>query len=153
MMQGITFRFATVDDIPMICQFRITQLARGGAVKVEGIDDELVRFYNECFEQDTIRQIFAYENEKAIATGAVLFYSYPPSHVNKSGKIAYISNMFTDPEYRNRGIASQILSMLEDEARNRGITTAKLGATAMGKSVYEHAGYKEDVLYTLIKEL
>jgi len=152
-MQNITFRIATADDIPMICRFRITQLARGGAVKVEGIDDELIRFYNECFEQGSILQIFAYENERPIATGAVLFYSYPPSHVNKTGRIAYISNMFTEPEYRNRGIATKILSMLEDEARKRGIKTAKLGATAMGKSVYEHAGYREDELFTLIKAL
>ena len=152
-MENISFRIATADDIPMICKFRVTQLARGGAVKVEGIDDELVRFYNECFEQDMIVQIFAYENDQAIATGAVLFYSYPPSHVNMTGKIAYISNMFTTPEYRSRGIATRILAMLEDEARRRGITTAKLGATPMGKAVYEHAGYKEDALYTLVKDL
>ena len=152
-MQEITFRIATAEEIPMICEFRVTQLARGGTVVVEGIDEELVRFYKECFAQDMICQIFAYENEKAVATGAVLFYSYPPSHVNKTGKIAYVSNMFTDPEYRNRGIATQILKLLEDEARKRGITTAKLGATPMGKAVYEHAGYKEDALYTLVKTL
>ena len=153
MMQRIEYRVATIEDIPMIREFRITQLSRGGTVEVPDITAELNAFFEERFRSDAIYQVFACKDDEVIATGAVLFYAYPPSHVNRSGMIAYISNMFTKPEYRKQGIASEILRRLEEEARRRGVTTAKLGATPMGKSIYEHAGYTDDDLHILIKKL
>ncbi|MBQ6933836.1 MAG: GNAT family N-acetyltransferase [Clostridia bacterium] len=152
-MNDIVFRAATREDIPTICKFRVTQLSRGGTVEVPDIDAELKGFFNKCFDDNTIHQIFAFKDGEAIATGAVLFFAYPPSHVNRSGLIAYISNMFTLPEYRKQGLGTHILGMLEDEARRRGVKTAKLGATPMGKSLYVHAGYGDDDLHTLIKKL
>ena len=152
-MSNITYRAATERDIPIIKDFRITQLSRGGTVEVPDIHAELDAFFGDCFKNDSIYQIFASINDEIIATGAVIFYAYPPSHVNRSGVVAYISNMFTKPEYRRKGIATEILKLLEEEARRRGVKTAKLGATEMGKSIYEHAGYTEDELFTLIKKI
>ncbi len=152
-MQEILYRAATVEDIPVIRDFRITQLSRGGTVDVPDITAELNGFFEERFRTDSIHQIFACKGDEIIATGAVLFYAYPPSHVNRSGMIAYISNMFTKPEYRKQGIASHILELLEAEARRRGVLQAKLGATPMGKSIYVHAGYTDDDLHTLVKKL
>lgn len=152
-MNDLTFRAATRADIPLIIDFRLEQLSRGGTVFVPDITAELTAFFEDCFDRDVIHQIFAFDGDRAVATGAVLFYAYPPSHVNRSGLIAYISNMFTKPDCRRQGIASRILTMLEDEARRRGVQTAKLGATPAGKSLYEHAGYAEDELFTLIKPL
>lgn len=34
-----------------------------------------------------------------------------------SGKMGLLSSMFTDPEYRRRGIAKELLSRVVDEAR------------------------------------
>lgn len=152
-MENITYKVATIEDIPMICHFRKTQLIQNGAVFKESIDDELTNFFEENFNNNTIYQIFAYQDNQAIATGAVLFYSYPPSHVNRSGKIAYISNMFTFPEHRKQGIATHILHLLEEEARNRGITSAKLAASPSGKPLYEANGYTPDHLANLTKKL
>lgn len=122
-------------------------------MQVPDIDKELTGFFTELFEQDRIYQIFAMDGDKEVATGAVIFYAYPPSHVNRSGLVAYISNMFTTPEYRKQGLGSRIIAMLEEEAKRRGVLSAKLGATPMGKSLYEHAGYHEDELVNLVKKL
>jgi len=152
-MKTITYKTATIDDIDLICHFRKTQLIQNGANFKESIDEELVTFFKTNFENNTIYQIFAYQDQEPIATGAVLFYNYPPSHVNPSGKVAYISNMFTFPEYRKQGIATHILSLLEQEARNRGITSAKLAASPSGKPLYEKNGYIPDHLANLSKKL
>lgn len=152
-MENITYKVATIDDVAMICHFRKTQLIQNGAVFKESIDEDLIRFFENNFKNNTIYQIFAYQNNKAIATGAFLIYSYPPSHVNKTGKIAYISNMFTFPEYRKQGIATHILHLLEEEAKRRGITSAKLAASPSGKPLYEKNGYTPDHLANLTKKL
>ena len=57
------------------------------------------------------------EDGKIIATGAVIFYVYPPSYSNKTGMSAYITNMFTEPAYRGQGIATKILDMLDVHKR------------------------------------
>lgn len=152
-MKNITYKTATIEDIPLICEFRKTQLINNGAVFEESIDDELTRFFKDHFKHNSIHQIFAYQDGKAIATGAVLFYAYPPSHRNKTGMIAYISNMFTHPEYRKQGIATQILHLLEEETKNRGITFLKLEASPSGKPLYEANGYKPDKLFSLTKRI
>ncbi len=154
-MQNISFKTASAADIPLICHFRKTQLLGNGApaTDVESIDPQLKAFFEERFRDGSIHQIFAMDGDRAVATGGVLFFTYPPSHVNKSGRIAYITNMFTAPEYRRQGIATAILAMLEDEARARGVSQAKLGATRWGRSVYEKAGYTEDNLSDLVKKL
>lgn len=50
-------------------------------------------------------------------------------------------NMYTDPEYRRRGIAIKTLDLLIKDARNRGITAISLEATDLGRPLYEKYGF------------
>lgn len=50
-------------------------------------------------------------------------------------------NMYTDPEYRRRGIAIKTLDMLIKDTRNKGITAISLEATDLGRSLYEKYGF------------
>jgi GNAT superfamily N-acetyltransferase len=45
------------------------------------------------------------------------FVEKPPYFGCPSGKIGLLSSMFTDPEYRRRGIAKELLSRVIDVAR------------------------------------
>ena len=59
---------------------------------------------------------------------------FPPSFTNKTGKQGYIANMYTDPDFRGRGIASEILERLAKEARERHIHKLILYASKMGQA-------------------
>jgi len=83
----------------------------------------------------------AYDNSKPIGTGAISFYKVMPTYHNVTGEKAYIMNMYTEPEYRRRGIATKILKMLIEEARKRNIVEVTLEATKMGRSLYEKNGF------------
>ena len=96
------------------------------------------------FASKNLVEYVAEENGNIIATGAVVFYFYPPSYTNKSGKIAYITNMFTSPEYRRQGIATKMLKLLEDEAKRRNIHVMRLGASKLGRPVYEKFGFLQE---------
>ncbi len=50
-------------------------------------------------------------------------------------------NMYTDPEYRRRGIAIKTLDMLIKDTRNKGITAISLEATDFGRPLYEKYGF------------
>ena len=64
-----------------------------------------------------------------------------PTYHNESGKKAYIMNMFTDPNYRRKGIAFRTLDLLVKEAKSRGIDAISLEATDMGRPLYEKYGF------------
>ena len=50
-------------------------------------------------------------------------------------------NMYTHPDYRRRGIALHILSLLVETAQARGVTAISLEATDMGRPLYERFGF------------
>ena len=68
------------------------------------IDKDLLRFFQDSFQHDTIIEFLAIDNDQIIATGAVCFYDYPPTFSNQTGRIAYITNMYTKPAYRRQSI-------------------------------------------------
>ena len=58
-----------------------------------------------------------------------------------SGKIGLLSSMFTDPEYRRRGIAKELLSRVIDDAREYGCGTIQITASDMGVKLYTDFGF------------
>lgn len=144
------YRKATREDIELISEIRRIQLIHEKAHEETGIKEELYKFFEDVFEADRIVQILAMDKENVAATGAILFYDYPPGFDNPTGKTAYIANMFTAPRYRRRGLAVTILDMLFEESKKRGVHVVRLLASEPGKPVYEKYGLKkEDGWYVL----
>lgn len=51
--------------------------------------------------------------------------------------------MFTRDDYRKQGIANSLLEKLVEEARCRGIKKIWLGASQLGRPVYEKIGFRQ----------
>jgi GNAT superfamily N-acetyltransferase len=85
----------------------------------------------------------AEENNVIIATAAIVFYEFPPSYTNESGIKGYITNMYTAPAYRGRGIAASLLDKLRTEAKERKVQLLWLNASKMGRPVYQRLGFKD----------
>jgi len=47
------------------------------------------------------------------------------------------------PEFRNRGIASELMKLLITFAKNSGATKIHLGTTDDGRKLYEKHGFKD----------
>lgn len=149
------YRKATQDDIIKLCEIRKIQLQHEGIEPSLDIDQDLLRFFTNAFENQTIIEYLAVEKTEIIATGAVCFYDYPPTYTNQTGRIAYITNMYTNPKYRKQGIATHMLDLLMSEIRHRKIEIVRLGASALGRSVYERYGFVQDhqwLHFSLLKE-
>jgi GNAT superfamily N-acetyltransferase len=87
---------------------------------------------------------FAYiaESEgRIIATSGMVIHHHPPAVRNPNGRVAYIMNMYTLPEFRGRGIATALLQKLVELARQNECHRVQLHALAQGKSIYEKAGF------------
>ncbi len=136
-------RKATIDDIEVLADLRKKQLVDEGIEANKDIDEELIRFFQQKLTDNSLVEWVVEEEGKIIATAAIVFYEFPPTYTNKSGIKGYITNMYTDPAYRGRGIASSLLDTLVDEARQRKVEKLWLGASKLGRPVYLKYGFKE----------
>ena len=150
----ITYRKATIDDADMLAQIRVVFLAEANDVKEQDEKDILhhnnKRFMLESFVDNSFAAWVAESDEEIVATSGISFYRLPPNKSCPSGNVAYISNMFTYPQYRKQGIATKLFALSVDEAKQRGCTKISLNATDMGRSIYEKYGFKDvehDMIY------
>ena len=142
----ITYKCATIDDIDSITDLRIEVLRAANlfdeSVYMEDVHKNTFEHYKKVFEDNSNITYLALDDNKIIACGSVSFYSVMPTYCNKSGKCAYLMNIYTKPEYRNQGIASTILDYLVKKSVEYGAEKISLEATVMGRPMYEKYGFK-----------
>jgi ribosomal protein S18 acetylase RimI-like enzyme len=139
----LKYRKANINDIDELIGLRKKQLVDEGIEPNIDIDTELDVFFKNKLSDGSLIQWLVEDNKEIIACGAIIFYEFPPTYTNKSGKKAYITNMYTKENYRGQGIATNLLTKLIDEAKNSGITKTWLRASKLGKPVYTKFGFKE----------
>lgn len=83
----------------------------------------------------------AVDGGKIVGTSGMSFVEKPPYFGCPSGKMGLLSSMFTDPQYRRRGIARKLLSLVVEEARNYGCGTVQITASDMGVLLYTDFGF------------
>jgi GNAT superfamily N-acetyltransferase len=58
-----------------------------------------------------------------------------------SGKQAIIQNVYTEPEWRRRGLAALLIKRIIDWTREQGIASLVLHASDEGRALYERLGF------------
>jgi GNAT superfamily N-acetyltransferase len=74
--------------------------------------------------------------------GGVLLCSWPANPKDLCTERAVIQNVYTEPEFRKRGIARQIMVTILDWAQHRGLRTINLHASHEGRFLYENLGFE-----------
>ena len=72
-------RKATIDDLNIIVKLRKQQLIDEGSNPIIDIDHDLETFFTNVITDESLYQLLAVENEEVIATGAIIYYPFPPS--------------------------------------------------------------------------
>lgn len=139
------FRRATVDDITILVKNRMKLLQSANCLEnvnpLEIVKKNLYQYYNQSLTSGDHIAYLATLDNLCIGSGDICFYQVLPTYHNPSGRKAYITNMYTDPHFRKRGIATKILDLLVAESIKNGIRYISLEATESGRSVYERYGF------------
>lgn len=82
------------------------------------------------------------KTEGKIASAAFMVLQEKPANpAFMTGIIGTLLNVITYPEYRKRGIASQLVQMMIKEAEKIGVSSIDLSSTEAGKNIYEKIGF------------
>lgn len=110
-------------------------------VDMSEVKMESYQYYQKALHDGSHVAYLVFDGKRFVGAGGVSYFQVMPTYHNPSGKKAYIMNMYTDPEYRRRGIAFKTLDILVKDIKNKGITAISLEATEMGRPLYEKYGF------------
>lgn len=141
---GLTARRLGPDDLQMICVHREAMFLEAGG------DPAALRVMTEHFRPwlrprlaDGRYYGFALMDEtQPVAAIGLMSIDWPPhpAHPNLDQR-GYVLNVFVEPAYRRRGLASALMKLAEAEFAQRGVSFAVLHATEAGKPVYAALGW------------
>ena len=137
----ITYRKLTEADLPTFIQMRITQLHEEGAKEDFDLVPALKDYYIRHLADGTFVSWLALDGDKIIGTSGMSFVEKPPYFGCPSGKLGLLSSMFTDPDYRRKGIAKELLHRVVEEARAYGCGAVQITASDMGVKLYTAYGF------------
>ena len=137
----ITYRKLTTEDLDTFISMRIHQLREEGAKEDIDLVPNLQDYYRRHMADGTFVSWLALDGDRIVGTSGMSFVEKPPYFGCPTGRIGLLSSMFTDPAYRRKGIAKELLSRVVEEARSYGCGTVQITASDMGVLLYTDYGF------------
>lgn len=155
MSDTFQIRFATASDLEVISDHRARMFRDMDELPPELFDSfraqslaVLQRMFGEARYVGWLATPKNQPNKIVAGAGVQLREVPPHPQPNASGKIgiiggrqAIIQNVYTEPEWRGRGLAALLISTVIDWTREQGIESVVLHASEKGRAIYERLGF------------
>lgn len=146
-MKDIIFRTASVDDISELVKLRFMAILESGGVEQNQRTPEFEKTVHDYFKESLSNQTYfgavAELDGRLISNNGLILYKKPPAFKGTTGIVGYVTNVYTMPDFRNQGIASELMKLLITFAKKSGATKIHLGTTEDGRKLYEKHGFKD----------
>lgn len=143
----MNFEKATIKDINMLTDLRLAYLQEdlGVITDKQLIQESLPGYYEKHLNKDLMVYV-ARDDEDIIACAFLLIVEKPMSPSYITGKTGTVLNVYTKPEYRNKGYAKKLMTMMLEEATAQDVSVIELKSTEDGYSLYKSVGFEDVVV-------
>ena len=145
MQAPVSIREASVGDITEIVRLRHA-MYEDMNYKEEGalqtMSSLTADFLSKAIADGTFRAWLAHDSYHVVAGGAVIITPWPAHPYDLECRRATILNVYTDPNYRRRGIARELMQTMIDWCRRQGFARVTLHASDDGRHLYETLGFE-----------
>ena len=138
---SIGYRKLNENDLGPFIELRIAQLREEGAKEDTDLKPALLDYYHRHLADGTFVSWLAADGGRIVGTSGMSFVEKPPYFGCPTGKIGLLSSMYTDPAFRRRGIARELLRRVVSEARAYGCGAVQITASDMGVLLYTDFGF------------
>jgi GNAT superfamily N-acetyltransferase len=146
MLAGITIRQATAGESDIILHHRRSMFRDMGEGTVEELDrmvDVARPWLENAMADDSYHHWLAVEaSGRVVAGGGVLLSSWPANPKDPCTQRAVILNVYTEPEFRKRGVARLVMLTIVDWLKQKGFRSANLHSSKEGRALYEKLGFE-----------
>ena len=149
MTEEITIHKATLADIPVLAHHRMgmyTDMGMGTPESRQIAIEMFVPYLKENMPCGVYQGWLAKTTGGQIVGGGGLILDKWPAAARDQkpqSRRAYILNIYTEPDYRGRGIARQIMTAIVDWCRAEGLESVSLHSSSMGRPLYESMGFEQ----------
>lgn len=141
----ITIREALPEDIPEILRQR-RAMYEDMNYKDAGALDAMAKLSAEWLANHiadgSFRAWLACDADCPVAGGAVIITPWLAHPYDLECRRATLLNVYTNPEYRRRGIARKIMQTMIDWCKREGLARVTLHASEDGRHLYESLGFE-----------
>lgn len=137
---------ATKEDIEQLTNMRLTYLTEDNGKLNENELRIIKKDLPDYFIRNLNQGIFGYvakEGEDIVSCALLLVVEKPVSPAFLTGKTGTVLNVYTKPDYRNRGYARKLMDMLLADAAEMGLSVVELKATDSGYKLYKSVGFED----------
>lgn len=143
---GQTLRPATPADAGTLARFRAAFLLDFGVPLEDGCEGFWTAYFQAALTDGRYWAVLAEHHSQtheaqAVACAGLMFFPVVPIPSDPSGLRAHVQGVYTLPEHRGRGLGETLTRAVLKEAQARGLKSANLNASAMGRGVYERLGF------------
>ena len=145
MVGSLTMREATASDIPEILRQRrrmYEDIHRTDSVTLDAVVSLSSVYLKTAIAEGSFRAWLAFDRDRAVAGAAVIISPWPAHPYDLECRRATILNVYTDPEYRRRGIARTLMQTVIDWCKREGFARVTLHASDEGRQLYESLGFE-----------
>ena len=141
----IIYKKLTEKELDTFIQMRIRPIREGATEDID-LAPVLKDYYIRHMADGTFVSWLAMDGDEIIGTSGMSFVSLekPPYFGCPSGRIGLLSSMFTNPNYRRKGIAKELLSRVVNEAKEYGCGTCSNYGIRYGVKLYTDFGFKHN---------
>jgi GNAT superfamily N-acetyltransferase len=142
---NISFRLATLQDCHVILHHRRSMFHDMGEGTVEELDrviEATATWLKRALADGSYRGWLAETTDgKVVGGGGILILSWPASPKDPYTRRALILNVYTEPEFRQHGLARQVMLLMIQWLKEQGFHSTVLHASDAGRHLYETLGF------------
>ena len=140
-------RQATLQDLAVLVRHRRVMFVEATGAKgdkeLDAMDEGYKRHIQKSLPIGNFKAwIIETKEHKIAASGGITVYEQPPRPQDETLRYVYVHSIYTEPEFRRRGIARKILATIVDYCRDKKFKTLTLHAVEASRPLYESFGFK-----------
>jgi GNAT superfamily N-acetyltransferase len=143
--ENILIRPASLADIPEILRQRrrmYEDIHHTDSLALDTVVSLSSAYFKIALAEGSFRAWLATDGDRPVAGGAVLVSPWPAHPNDLECRRATILNVYTDPEYRRRGISRTLVQTIITWCRREGFAYVSLHASDEGRRLYESLGFE-----------
>lgn len=109
--------------------------------KYPGWRERFIAFYAERIRSNRAAVFVAKRGSRTVGMCCIFLLINARSEIERE-QSAYVTSVYVLPEWRNRGIATKLVAMAIDWAKDRGCPMIRLRTTKLSKPLYERLGFR-----------
>jgi GNAT superfamily N-acetyltransferase len=141
-MTDYHLRSATIDDVDVLVHHRIAMFEDMGVpVDRPTVEAAFRPWLLDTMPNGTYRAWVVESDAQVISGGGIAVLPWPPGPRSVGGRLAFVYNVYTEPDHRHRGLGRMVMEAIHAWCRQERIGSLALNASRFGQSLYESLGY------------